>query len=304
MQASLVASPSSAAPLAALPAWVDTQLHPFTPRRLRLPEGDLAYLDEGDGPTVLLVHGTPGWSFEWRHVIAGLRSGCRVITVDHLGFGLSEKVRDPAILRPEDHARRLRAFMEALDLQEVTLVVHDFGGPIGLGAALAAPERIAGVVVANSWCWAHGDDRRIASMSRLVRSPLGRLFYLWLNASPRWIVPMAFGDRRRLTRRVHRQYLAPIGTRRDRLGPWVLGCELAGSDPWYASLWDRRGELARWPLSLVWGLADPAFGPAYLQRWREAFPQAPVTRLEGVGHWPQEEAPEALVDAVRAQLGR
>jgi len=105
------------------PAWLDRSLYPFKSRFFSTDEGRLHYVDEGQGRPVLFVHGTPSWSFEWRHAIASLRGEARAIAIDHLGFGLSDKPL-VAAYRPEDHARRLLAFVRALDLQDVTLVVQ------------------------------------------------------------------------------------------------------------------------------------------------------------------------------------
>lgn len=99
-----------------------------------------------------------------------------------LGFGLSDKATDRD-LRPEAHARRLRALVEALDLRDVTLVVHDFGGPIGLPLALSADARVARVVVTNSWMWSSASDPLVTRIDRFVRSALGRFAHLWLNRS-------------------------------------------------------------------------------------------------------------------------
>jgi pimeloyl-ACP methyl ester carboxylesterase len=296
---------ATSAPLtpAELPDWVNPALYPFTPKRLAFSEGTMSYLDEGTGSPVLMVHGTPTWSFEWREVVVALRGEARCVVPDHLGFGLSDKPNDPAVLRPSSHADRLQALVQKLDLRDITLVVHDFGGPIGIALALAMPERIRSLVVLNSWMWAHGDDRRIARMSKLVASAFGRFLYLRLNASPRWLIPMALGKTHQLDKEVHRHYLAPLGSRAERTAPWVLGCELAGSDPFYASLWDRRATLERWPMSLVWGTSDPAFGTSYLERWQAAFPSARSRELEGVGHFPPEEAPAQVIDEIRRQLG-
>ena len=139
-------------------------------------------------------------------------------------------------------------------------------------------------------------------MSRIVASPFGRFLYAGLNASPRFLIPSSFARRARLTRPVHRHYLAPFAKRGDRTAPWVLGCELAGSDPYYASLWSRRAALREVPATLVWGMRDPAFGAAYLARWREALPAARVHELADAGHFPQEEAPELLLAALREAL--
>jgi pimeloyl-ACP methyl ester carboxylesterase len=283
------------------PAWLDRSLYPFKSRFFSTDEGRLHYVDEGQGRPVLFVHGTPSWSFEWRHAIASLRGEARAIAIDHLGFGLSDKPL-VAAYRPEDHARRLLGFVRALDLQNVTLVVHDFGGPIALPVIFEEPGRVRALVVVNSWAWAHGDDPRIRKLSRLVASPFGKFLYLWLNASPRWLVPQSIVQRASFTREVHAHYLGPFSARAARIAPWVLGCELAGSDAFYASLWERRDELRRLQSALVWGERDPAFGLRYLERWQAAMPDARVHRLPNVGHFPQEEAPQQLLAALRDTL--
>ena len=291
---------SALVPVAApeLPAWVDRQLYPFVPKRFATREGVLRYVDEGRGSPIVLVHGTPSWSFEWRAVIAALRSSHRVIAPDHLGFGLSDKPRQGAY-RPADHARRLLALFDALDLRDVTLVVHDFGGPIGLPIALERSERVRSVVVLNSWLWPLGGDPRVARISRFVGSALGRFLYTQLNASPRWLLPASFARRERLPAAVHRQYLAPFARRDERVAPWMLGRELVGSDDYYARLWSAREPLANKPLTLVWGQKDPAFGAKELERWQQAFPHAAVQLLKDVGHFPQEEAAQAVIAAIR-----
>lgn len=281
--------------------WLDRALYPFAHLTFDTPEGRMHYVDEGRGRPILFVHGTPSWSFEWRHALRALSAGHRVIAPDHLGFGLSDKPPLGAY-KPEDHARRLLAFVRALDLRDLTLVVHDFGGPIGLPVLLEEPQRVRSLVVVNSWAWAHASDPRVRRLSALVASPLGRFLYVWLNASPRWIVPASLVQRSGFDRNVHRHYIAPFATRADRTAPWVLGRALAASDSYYDSLWQRRAALQRVPTALVWGMNDPAFGPAYLARWREALPQARVHALDRVGHFPQEEAPEVFVTALREHL--
>ncbi|HWB78376.1 MAG TPA: alpha/beta fold hydrolase [Nannocystaceae bacterium] len=287
--------------VALVPTWLDVAAYPFTTRTFATRDGRMSYVDEGEGPTVLLVHGTPSWSFEWRHAIAHLRGRARVVAPDHLGFGLSDKPAD-APYKPEDHARRLLELVRALDLRDITLVLHDFGGPIGLPVLLEEPDRVRNVVLMNTWAWAHGEDKRVRRLSNLVRSRFGRWLYTKLNASPRWLVPMSFGNRKALAKATHRQYVAPFPAPQSRIAPWVLGCELAGSDPYYASLWARHERLRERPVTIVWGSADPAFGASYLDRWRRALPDARIIELAGVGHFPQEEAPEAVTRAIADML--
>lgn len=281
------------------PSWLDTTSYPFRTRTFMTSEGALSYVDEGEGPVVLLVHGTPSWSFEYRHVIRDLSRDHRCIAIDHLGFGLSAKPPMSA-LQLEGHARRLRALVEQLDLRGITLVVHDFGGPIALPLALEEDPRIRGLVVLNSWMWPSDADPAIARIDRLVRSGLGRILYRVFGFSARVLLPSAFGDRRRLTKAIHGQYLAPLSSRRARDGTYAMALALKGEDPYYASLWDRRRRLEEVRAVIVWGMKDPFIPPAYLDRWGQAMPQARVVHAMEAGHFVAEECPEAVVAAVRS----
>jgi haloalkane dehalogenase len=286
------------------PAWLDPTLYPFAPRRFQTPEGAISYLDEGQGPVVLLVHGTPSWSFEFREVVRSLSPTHRVIAPDHLGFGLSDKPEGRialAALRPEDHARRLQALVDSLALRDITLVVHDFGGPIGLPLVLSDRGQVRRLVVLNSWMWPSAGDPGIARIDRMVRSPLGRFLYRWLGFSARVILPLAFGDRRRLTRVLHRHYLGPLSSRRARAGTYALACALRGSDPHYDMLWQRRSEIAALPMTIVWGERDPVLTSVARERWRAAFPQAQLISVPDAGHPVAEERPEAVVAAIRGE---
>ena len=154
------------------PAWVDREAYPFRSRFIELASGRrVHYIDEGEGDVVLFVHGTPTWSFEWRHVIRALARTHRCVAMDNLGFGLSDRPRDFDYC-PESHARMLRAFVERLGLNDVTLVVHDFGGPIGLPLALHEPSIVRRLVVFNTWMWSFADD---PEMTRKARHARGRL---------------------------------------------------------------------------------------------------------------------------------
>jgi haloalkane dehalogenase len=281
------------------PPWVDRQAFPFRSRFLRTRAGRVHYVDEGpgDGQVVLLVHGTPSWSFEYRSAISALSRTRRVIACDHLGFGLSERPRRFAYT-PEAHAEVLREVIDGLGLTRFSLVVHDFGGPIALPFAAEAPERITRLVVINSWCWRLADDPQLARAARLASSRLGRFMYRWLNASLRWLMPYAYADRRKLTPEIHAQYLAPFMTRdarttrdaRERV-LWTLARALGEGHASLSRLWQDRERLAQIPALIIWGLGDRALPPRVLERLRQALPQARVAELVGVGHWPQEEAP-------------
>ncbi|HEU5209375.1 MAG TPA: alpha/beta fold hydrolase [Longimicrobiales bacterium] len=279
--------------------WVDRDLYPFESRYLDVGPGRMHYVDEGSGPVVLMVHGTPTWSFLYRELIRDLARDHRVIAPDHLGFGLSDHP-DEFGYRPEDHARVLEQFIERLGLRDITLVVHDFGGPIGLSYAERHPENVRALVLFNTWLWslAGSSAERVA---RVMGSGFGRFLYTRLNISPRMIVPAAFGDRRRLSKAVHRHYIDALDTPRARYPSWVFAREVLGSGEWYEQLWKDRGTLEQHPALLIWGRKDPAFGGA-LSRWKEAFPAARVVELPDVGHFVQEEAPREATSAIREFL--
>jgi haloalkane dehalogenase len=296
------ALPLAAAAVPGPPAWLDREAYPFTPRRLRLPEGTLSYVDEGEGPPILFVHGTPTWSFEYRHLIRALARTHRCVAVDLLGFGLSE--RPPGFAyTPEAHAAVLAGFVARLGLEGFTLVAHDFGGPIALPLALERPGRVKALVLLNTWMWSIADDPDMRRKAGIAGGALGRFLYRRFNFSLRVLTPYAYGDRRRLTRAIHRQYLAPFpdADGRGRV-LWPLARALLASGDFYNSLWQRRDRLAGLPALILWGMRDRAFAPALLARWRSALPQARVVELAGAGHWPHEEAPDDVVEALRAFL--
>jgi haloalkane dehalogenase len=285
------------------PPWLDREAYPFSNRWLELPGGArMHYVDEGAGPTILFVHGTPTWSFEWRHLIAGLRGRFRCVAPDNLGFGLSGRPRD-APYTPEWHASNLAELVDRLGLDDFTLVVHDYGGPIGLPLALDGRGRVRRLVVFNTWMWSFRGDAGVERPYRLLKGALGRFLYRRLNLSLRVITPSAYANRRKLTPAIHAQYLAPFPDfdSRERV-LWALARALMQSDAYYDSLWQRRDRLKGIPALLVWGMKDPAFKPHQLERWREILPGQEVVELP-VGHWPHEEAPQQVLEAVEAFLG-
>ena len=286
------------------PAWLDRAAYPFTPHWADLPSGRMHYVDEGRGDTLLFVHGTPTWSFEFRHLIKALSRRYRCVAPDHLGFGLSDRPADAAYT-PEAHAARLEAFVAHLGLDCVTLVAHDYGGPIGLPLALAADTRVARLILFNTWMWPFDDDPDMVRKGRLAGGALGRLLYKYANASLRLIAPSAYGDRSKLTPAIHRQYLEVFRDRGARVRVLhALARGLLQSGPFYATLYGRIDRLRHLPALIVWGMKDTAFLPYQLARWEQQLPHADVRRLPHAGHWPHEEAPDDVLAAVNAFLAR
>lgn len=284
------------------PSWLDRAEYPFESRWLEVDGARMHYLDEGAGDVVLMVHGTPTWSFLYRHLVKRLAGRRRCVVPDHLGFGLSDKPAGASYRLPEQ-ARRLGALIDALGLKDLTLVVHDFGGPIGLAHAIERPESVRRLVLFNTWMWSLADDPRMRWTGRLLGSPLGRVLYERLGFSARVLWRSAIRDRARYTPAIHRHYTAPLDTPRDRHATWVYAQELLGAGAWYDHLWRRRERLAPMPALLVWGMRDPAFG-AVLPRWRQALPGAEVVAMAEVGHAPPEERGPEVASIVARFLAR
>ena len=268
-----------------------------------LRDGEMHYEDQGSGPVILFVHGTPTNSYEYRHLIAALSKRFRCIAPDHLGFGQSARPQAFAYT-PEAHAAVLKEFVEKLDLRDVTLVVHDFGGPIGLPLALDCGLRTAGcrvskVILLNTWAWPIDDDPKMARGARFIGGAIGRFLYRYANASLRLIMPSAYGDKNKLTKEIHRRYLDVFRDRGARvLVLHALAKSLLGSRAHYQALLDRIDRLANTPVLIVWGMKDSAFQPYQLERWQRLLPSAHVVKIDGAGHWPHEEEPARVVTAI------
>jgi pimeloyl-ACP methyl ester carboxylesterase len=281
----------------AVPSWLDRAAYPFDNKWLSLPSGDVHYVDEGRGHPVLFSHGTPTWSFEWRHLIRALSSTHRCIAPDHLGFGLSDRPHEESYT-PEAHAHRFNAFANALELEELTLVVHDFGGPIALPVALDDRSRVRRIIIFNTWMWPLDDDPDFDRVGHMLGGPIGKLLYEWANISLNVIMPAAYADRQKLTPEIRKQYHAPFAERWSRGAVlWPLARALLGSTTFYDSLYQKRDRLRDVATLIVWGRRDPAFKPHHLSRWRAIIPNAKVVELP-TGHWPHEEDPRRVTDAI------
>lgn len=274
------------------PPWLDREAYPFAPRYVDLTSGWMHYIDEGRGAPVLFVHGTPTWSFEYRHLIKTLSPHMRCIAPDHLGFGLSERPVRFAYT-PEAHAAALKEFVTRIGLDDFTLVAHDFGGPIGLPLCFDRAVRVRRLVLMNTWMWPFTGDADMQRKARLAGGPIGKLLYEYANSSLKVLMPSAYGDRKKLTPAIHRQYLEVFRDRKARVRVLhALARALNGSRDHYQSLLSQAGKLKPLPALIVWGMKDSAFRPHQLARWRDLLPYAKVVELPDAGHWPQEEDAE------------
>jgi len=283
------------------PDWLDREEYPFREHFFAAPPGIIHYIDEGQGEPVVFVHGNPSWSFQFRKLISGLSPGFRCIAPDHIGFGLSEKPRDWSYL-PEEHARNLEMLLDFLDLKEMTLVVGDWGGPVGLSYAIRHPERVRGMVITNTWLWAVRDDWYYRLFSGLMGGPLGRWLIYHHNFFVKTLMRSMFGTKSRLTPEIHRQYIEPLRNPGERKGCWVFPAQIIGSSDWLQSLWDSHAVLEDKDILIAWGMKDIGFRKKELDRWTDAFPGARVVRYEDTGHFVSEERPADLLREIRRLL--
>ncbi len=285
------------------PDWLDTTAYPFAAHTHDLPAGRMHYVDEGEGRPVVFVHGNPAWSFLYRRPIAELRGSHRCIAPDHLGFGLSDKPRDWSYL-PEHHAENFARLMDSLDLRDVTLVVGDWGGPIGLSWAIANPERVRSLAITNTWCWPVHRDLHFVGFSGFMGGPIGRALVRRRNFFATSVMKKAFGDATRLTPEIHGQYLAPLAEPREREGTWVFPRQIVRSRPWLAELAAGLPRLAeRVDVMLLWGMRDIAFREKELARWEGLFPKSRTLRFPDGGHYLPEEHPEQFCRELKTFLG-
>ncbi|MDE2490356.1 MAG: alpha/beta fold hydrolase [Elusimicrobia bacterium] len=258
------------------------------------------YLDEGQGETVLMVHGNPTWSFYFRELVRALRGTHRCLVPDHVGMGLSD--------RPDDAHYRytLKRRIDDLDALmgaaapegPVTLIVHDWGGMIGMGWAVRHPSRVKAIVAFNTACFRLPAEKKLPPMLGLLRGPLGTA--LRMSRFARTKVLETCTARKRLAPDVAEGYLSVCD---DSLSSravqrFVQDIPLKPGDPAWATVVEiesRLHLLRGVPLLLPWGLKDWVFDAAFLKGWGERFPKARVRRFEDCGHFLLEDAPEELV---------
>jgi haloalkane dehalogenase len=278
--------------------WLDRTEYPFAAHYFQTEHGQMHYVDEGQGEVVLMIHGTPEWSFAYRKLVKGLSKDYRCIAPDFLGFGLSDKPASYSY-RPEEQAKCLEHLISSLNLENITLVVHDFGGPLGLSYAIQHPRNIRKLVVMNTWLWSVKDDPFYARFSQLMKTPIGKFLYLQLAFSPRFILKQAVADKSRLSKHIHQHYLKVFPNAESRLSTHAYAKSLVDSDAFWSSLWARREAISDIPTLILWGMKDIAFKEKDLLRLESIFRNSQILRLEHVGHFPQEEAGEDILSSIR-----
>ena len=278
--------------------------YPFEPHWFTIDGARMHYVDEGSGPVVLFVHGNPTWSFAWRKLITALSPEYRCIALDHVGCGRSEKPQDyPYTL--DQHIANLVHLMDTLNLQDVTLVGHDWGGCIGMGAAVERPERFSRLVLMNTAAFR---SQRIPLRIAVCRIPiLGALGVRGLNLFSRAALFMAVDHREKMTMAVKAGYLAPYDSWGNRVAVhrFVQDIPLRPSHPSYARLIrieEGLEQLKNHPMKLIWGEKDWCFTPEFRREFEQRFPEAESVCIDDAGHYLFEDAPEEVLAGIQSFL--
>lgn len=282
------------------PNWLNRKEYSFQSNFFQLPVGKMHYIDEGDGSPIVMVHGNPGWSFEFRKIIKSLSKTNRCIVADHIGFGLSEKPDDWDYL-PKNHATNFELFINSLNLSNITLVVSDWGGPIGLSYAIKYPQKIKKLVLLNTWMWSVANDPYYQKFSSIMGGKFGRFMIKNFNFFGKIVVKKAVGDKKKLKKDIHKHYYKHLETKKDRKGCYIFPKQIIESNEWLDSLWQQREKINSIPTTIIWGMKDIAFREQELNHWIKHWNNPKVIKLEEVGHFPQEEAPSKVIEELKIE---
>ncbi len=280
---------------------------PYEARYVQSGDVRIHYVDEGprDAPPILMLHGNPTWSYMYRRPIQLLCGwGQRCIAFDHMGFGRSDKPPEPRRYILHNHVTNAVTLIDELDLSEVTLVLHDWGGPIGLGAALERRERIRAAVAMNTWAWELPSF--LPGFLRQFRGEgLGEILALACNA----VVESIPGGmvKRDVDPLMMDAYRAPLQDYWSRIGSlaFIRDIPLTENDvsaPLFAHIQESLAGL-NLPLLLVWGMRDRVFVPAFLEQWKALFPDARSVELDAA-HYLVEDRPDEVAEAIHEFVSR
>lgn len=285
-------------------------LYPFKSNFLQIGEYKYHYIDEGQGEVLLMLHGNPTWSFYYRNLILYFSKKYRVIAPDHMGCGLSDKPQKyPYTL--STHIKNLERLIENLKLTHITLVVHDWGGPIGFGAAIEHPELFKRFVIFNSAAFLNSEyDLQMPNRIRICKYPgIGQLAIRVFNSFARGGLWMAATHKENLSRDVKRGYLAPYNNYKNRIAnlrfvqdiPWT---PKVPSFPIFEKITSCLKLFKSQPMLIIWGEKDFCFTHRFLMAWEDYFPHASVKLIPDAGHYVIEDAYERIIPWVELFLFR
>ncbi len=282
---------------------VSKELYPWKHNFLGLNGLNLNYVDEGQGPVMLMVHGNPTWSFFYRHLISAFSGHFRCVVPDHMGCGFSDKPQDYDYTL-ENHIQNLTRLVQFLDLKDITLVVHDWGGAIGMGLATRFPHLIKRIVILNTAAFTSTDiPKRIALCKA---GSLGEFLVRGLNGFA-W--PATFmTTKKRLPSLVKQAYLAPYDSWKSRIAVsrFVQDIPMSEAHPTWKTLKTIEDNLTKLkvPKLIVWGGLDFCFNQSFFEKWISIYPDAEAHWIADAGHYVLEDAPKKAIESIVEFIGK
>ncbi len=279
----------------------DPGLYPFQSRWFDSSRGRLHYIDEGEGPPLLLCHGNPTWSFLYRDIVVVLRDRFRCIAPDYLGFGLSDRPSGFGY-KVDEHARVIGEFVDHLGLDGYLTMGQDWGGPISMAVNVDRADRVRGIVLGNTWFWP-ADTLTTKIFSVVMGSPPMQYAILHRNFFVERLIPA--GTQHRPSATVMEHYRAVQPSPEARKGVAEMPKQILAARPLLARLAEEvPAKLGTKPALLVWGMKDFAFRPGpTIPRMRAAFPDNVLVELPDAKHFIQEDAPESIAAAIVERFG-
>jgi len=286
----LEASPGLAMTIS-LPFTVPRELFAVEHRFVSLHGTRIHYVDEGSGETLLLLHGNPAWCFLYRKIIAALKPNFRCVALDYPGYGMSDAPAGYGFT-PGEHSLVLEHFVDHLGLKDLTIMVQDWGGPIGFGFAGRRPELVRRFIIGNTFAWPLDGERRIRFFSALMGGPVGRALTRAFNFVPRFFFWRGFA--RPLAPEVLSIYLAPWRDPERREASVVGPRQLIAASGYLRVVEANMPRLADRPALIVWGRRDFAFGEADAARFGKLFPRNMMVFYDDASHFLQEDVGERI----------
>lgn len=282
------------------------RLLPFQGNYFNL-DGDIRYhyLDEGQGEPVVMLHGNPSWSYYYRNLAQALCKTHRVIVPDHIGCGLSDKPDDSRYTYTlTNRVANLDQLLESLNIKEkITLVVHDWGGMIGMAYATKYPERIKKLVILNTGAFHLPSDKPLPLSLKICRDTAVGSFLIRAGNAFSFIASWVGCKMNPMPRALRCAYTAPYNNWKNRIATlrFVQDIPLAPSDPAYAEVSRVESQLdvlAEKPMLICWGEKDFVFDRHFLKQWKQHFPNADVHTWRNGGHYILEDASDEVIPMV------
>ncbi len=267
----------------------------------------LHYVDEGEGDPIVMLHGNPTWGYLYRNFIPALSQTNRCVVPDHMGFGKSDKPLDKPYTLAR-HIENFTALMDELDLSDITLVMQDWGGPIGLGFGVEHAGRIKRLVILNTWAFRIPEGSQLAPLLDMFRQPhVGEAMVQGLNLFVEGFLPAGIYHKERLEEYMP-AYRAPFPDWNSRIGTLKFPRDIPVGDehpstPTMGKIQDALGNI-NVPTTIIWAMQDPAIPPPVIEAWKGVYPHAEEHRIETASHFLQEDEPEQIVELIQDFLKR